>query len=354
MGVSVGEQTRSGKADAQALVAGRAPALTLPAALSALRAAGEETRLRVLRLLSFGELNVRDLTWILNQSQPRVSRHLKLLDDAGLIRRFREGNWVYCRLAEAGPPADLLWSILDKLPQDAPTFLRDKARLDAVKTEQRDVAQRYFAATAREWDTIRALQIDEEMVEQAMLEAAGPGRFADMLDLGTGTARMLELFAARIGHGVGIDLSRPMLAYARARLERAHLDHCQVRHGDLTNVARDNASVDLVVVHQVLHYFDDPAPIFHEICRVLRPGGRVVIADFAPHDLEVLRHDFAHRRLGFSPDQFQRWAQAAGLEITGMVALGPKRAVGKAGLTVTVWQGVRAQDGSSDDLKGDG
>jgi len=328
------------------------PALTMDEMLGALRAAGEETRLRVLRLLSFGELNVRDLTRILNQSQPRVSRHLKLLDDAGLIRRFREGNWVYCRLADAGPPADLLLSILQKLPPDESTFVRDKTRLDAVKTEHREAAQRYFNDAAVEWDAIRALQIGESKVEKAMGQAVGDRRFADLLDLGTGTGRMLELFADRIDRGVGIDLSRPMLAYARARLERAGLDHCQVRHGDMTNVARDDASVDLVVLHQVLHYFDDPVPIFDEIARLLRSGGRFVIADFAPHDLEFLRHDFAHRRLGFSHGQISRWAAASGLEVSGTVDLARRGKTREAGLTVTIWQGGRAQDGAPEILKG--
>ena len=352
MSVGVQPDTVTGQGGAP-VGEGDRPGLTLSGTLSALRAAGEETRLRVLRLLSFGELNVRDLTWILNQSQPRVSRHLKLLDDAGLIRRFREGNWVYCRLAEAGSPADFVWGILEKLPGNESVFVRDKARLDAVKTEHRDLAQRYFNAAAVEWDAIRALQIDEEKVERAMVEAAGPGRFADMLDLGTGTGRMLELFAGNIDRGVGIDLSRPMLAYARARLERAHLDHCQVRHGDLTNVARDNASVDLVVVHQVLHYFDDPAPIFHEIRRVLRPAGRFVIADFAPHDLEFLRTDFAHRRLGFSQRQFERWVAASGLALGGVVSLTRGGKAGKAGLTVTVWQGGVVQNLPTNELKGE-
>lgn len=328
------------------------PALTMAAALGALRAAGEETRLRVLRLLTFGELNVRDLTRILNQSQPRVSRHLKLLDDAGLIRRYREGNWVYCRLADAGPSAGLLRGILEKLPQGEPTFVRDKTRLDAVKSEHREAAQRYFNAAAVEWDAIRALQIDESKVEAAMGEAAGPGRVADMLDLGTGTGRMLELFAGRVDRGVGIDLSLPMLDYARARLERAGLDHCQVRHGDITNVARDDAGTDLVVLHQVLHYFDDPAPIFAEIARVLRPAGRFVIADFAPHNMEFLRHDFAHRRLGFSHDQISRWAAASGLVVSGAVNLTRRGKAGETGLTVTVWQGGRAQDGAPEILKG--
>lgn len=307
-----------------------------------LKSIAEPTRLRILDLLASGELNVKDLTRILGQSQPRISRHLRLLGDSGLIQRYREGNWVYCRLAGDGPAATLVAAVRELLPDDAPMLSRDRMRLDAVKRENSETARAFFNETAAEWDRIRTLQAGEAEIERAILESAGEGPFATMLDLGTGTGRMLEVFADRIGEGIGIDQSRPMLGFARARLERAGLDHCQVRLGDILHLPYGDASADLVVVHQVIHYFDDPVPVLAEAERVLRPGGRVLVVDFAPHELEFLRTDFAHRRLGFSRRQMASW-----LKDLDLVA-GPASDIVRMGttpegnLTVTVWVADRA------------
>jgi ArsR family transcriptional regulator len=307
-----------------------------------LKSIAEPTRLRILDLLASGELNVKDLTRILGQSQPRISRHLRLLDDAALIQRYREGNWVYCRLVTDGPAAGLVAAVRALLPADAPMLARDRARLDAVKREASEAALAFFNDTAAEWDRLRALQAGEAEIESAILDSAGAGPFAVMLDLGTGTGRMLEVFAGRIGEGVGVDQSRPMLALARARLERAGLGHCQVRHGDIMHLPQGDAAADLVVLHQVLHYFDDPLPALEEATRVLKPGGRLVVVDFAPHELEFLRTDFAHRRLGYSRRQMAGWFTALGLkagETTDIVRMGTTP---EGNLTVTVWVADRA------------
>jgi ArsR family transcriptional regulator len=321
--------------------------LSFEAALVSLRAAGESTRLRILNLLRFGEVNVTDLTLILGQSQPRISRHLKLLGEAGLIRRFREGNWVFCRLADGGPGGELARAILDRLAEDEPALAGDRERLVAIKAARAAEAERFFNQAAGEWDRIRAYQIGEAEVERALLGLIGEARFARAIDLGTGTGRMLELFAARIDRGIGVDSSQSMLAYARARLERAGLAHCQVRHGDITRLAYEPGSADLVILHQVLHYFDDPQPVLDEAARLLAPGGTFLIVDFAPHGLEFLRAEHAHRRLGFAADQIAAALAKAGLRLVGATDLERAGALGGEGLKVSIWHARKCADGGA-------
>jgi ArsR family transcriptional regulator len=308
-------------------------------ALAALRGAGEATRLRILALLAGGELNVKDLTQILGQSQPRISRHLKLMADAGLIRRFREGSWVFFRLADQGAEAELAQAIVASLDQSDLTLARDRARAAAVQKARAEAAQAYFKAHAGEWDKIRALHVTEREVEAAMDEALGQGPFNLLVDLGTGTGRILELFGARASRALGFDINHAMLAYARMKLERARLSHAQVRHGDLHNVPLPDGAADVVVLHQVLHFLDDPGAAIAEAARLLAPGGRLLIVDFAPHELEFLREQSAHRRLGFARDQLDRLLARAGVKLERFRELKPDPSGGK--LTVSLWLGVK-------------
>jgi DNA-binding transcriptional ArsR family regulator len=199
----------------------------------ALKAAGEETRLRVLALLAEAELTVSDLTDILRQSQPRISRHLKLLVEAGLVERFREGTWAFFRLAEHGGGADVAHALLDRLNHADPVIARDRERLADVRAARAAAAQAYFREHAAEWDRIRNLHVADEAVEGAIRAALADKPFRSLLDLGTGTGRMLELFGPEIERGLGLDLSLDMLLLARDRLERAGLKHCSVRQGDI-------------------------------------------------------------------------------------------------------------------------
>jgi ArsR family transcriptional regulator len=304
--------------------------------LAALRGAGETTRLRILALLAHAELNVKDLTQILGQSQPRISRHLKLMAEAGLITRFREGSWVFFRLADGGSEAALAAAIVASLDLSDHVFARDRARGAAVKKAREDAAQAYFKVHAGEWDKIRALHVAEAQVEAAVDEALGNGPFALLVDLGTGTGRMLELFAPRAARALGFDLSRDMLAYARMKLDRAGLAHAQARHGDLYNVPLGDGAADAVILHQVLHFLDDPAAAIAEAARLLAPGGRLLVVDFAPHELEFLREQSAHRRLGFASDQIKRWLKHSGMTVARQRDLAPDTsAPGK--LTVSLW-----------------
>ncbi|MCU0626182.1 MAG: metalloregulator ArsR/SmtB family transcription factor, partial [Gemmatimonadaceae bacterium] len=303
--------------------------------LEALRAAAEPTRLRLLAILAHGELTVTELTQLLGQSQPRISRHLRLLGDAGLLERVPEGAWVFYRLREHA----LVPAVLSLLPADDPLLVTDRARLLDVQRARQAVAESYFEAHAHEWDRIRSLYVSEAEVEQAILAAIGQSaQIGDLLDIGTGTGRILELLAPRASRAVGIDRSPAMLGAARPAFADPALRHVQLRQGDMYRLPIADASVDLAVLHQVLHYADDPATALREVARVLRPGGRVLVVDFAPHTLEFLRTEHAHRRLGFATDEVRVWCAAAGLQL--------REAARLAGdpLTVVLWEASRPVD----------
>ncbi len=305
--------------------------------LGGLRAVAEPTRLRLLALCAAGEWTVSELTQILGQSQPRVSRHLRLLAEAGLLLRLREGSWTFYRLADDGDTADLAARIVALLPKDA-ELSRDRKRSLDVKRARAKLAADYFRQNASEWKRLRSLHVPDARVEEAMLalsrKGVPAGHRRNLLDIGTGTGRILEVFAPYVERALGIDLSHEMLAIARANLEKAGLDHCQIRQADMYQLPLPDQSYDLVTVHQVLHYADRPAEVIREAARVLRPEGRLLIVDFAPHALEALRDAHAHRRLGFSDAEIKGWLTAAGLKP------GSKRALPGEPLTVTIWHGV--------------
>ena len=259
------------------------------AILAALAAAGEPTRLRLLALLSDAELTVSELVVILGQSQPRISRHLKLLVEAGLVERHREGAWVFLLVAQRGPAASLAREIVASIAADDAVFVADRARLDEVRRTRSSQAARYFETHAADWDHLRAMHIAEETVEAAIRQAVGPAEIGSLLDVGTGTGRMLELLAPRADRALGIDQSPRMLGLARERLQRAGLRNTQLRQGDIFALPAERDGYDLVVLHQVLHYLDDPARALREAARALRPSGRLLVVDFAPHGEESLR-----------------------------------------------------------------
>ncbi|WOI53842.1 metalloregulator ArsR/SmtB family transcription factor [Parvularcula sp. LCG005] len=294
--------------------------------LEQLRAAGEATRLRTLMLLARGELSVTELTQILDQSQPRVSRHLKVLTEAGLVERHQEGAWVFYRLAPSAA-LDLDGIKAVDLPQ------ADAAALATVRQVQAEDAARYFAEHATEWEALRTRHIAEEEIEAALLRLAGDGgdRF---VDLGTGTGRMLVLFKSLYSHGIGYDLSAEMLSIARAQLADAGITHAQVRRGDfLEDPLPEDA--DLVCLHHVLHFLAEPERLIGLVADALSLDGQILIADFAPHTHEDLREDHAHRRLGFRDEEIEGWARRAGLMITANERFDPPMA---DGLVTCIWR----------------
>ncbi|MFT3997408.1 MAG: metalloregulator ArsR/SmtB family transcription factor [Asticcacaulis sp.] len=301
------------------------------ALLEALKAVGEPTRLRLLRLLAHEELSVMELVRILNQSQPRISRHLKLMNEAGVIDRFPDGAWVFYRLSEAPALTPVIDAVLNALGDDDTADLR---ALEEVRAQRLETAQGYFENIAPVWDQIRSHYIDDAEVEAAIASLIGDAPFDTIVDLGTGSGRMLSLLAPRAQYAVGLDLSQQMLNIARARTREAGLTGIDFRHGDILATRLNAQSADVVVIHQVLHFLADPAQALKEAARLLKPGGRLLIVDFAPHRLEVMRDEYQHRRLGIGDDDMDHWRKAAGLEVQQSLSLPPHN---EPGLTVRIW-----------------
>jgi ArsR family transcriptional regulator len=310
--------------------------LGLDDVVDVLKAVGEPTRLRLLALLAAGDLTVTDLTEILGQSQPRISRHLKLLGEAGLIDRYQEGAWAYFRLKQEGKAVTLARALLRHTAEKDTVLLRDGERLSSVKRVRAERAQAYFSRNAAEWDELRRLHVADEDVDKALIDLIGPQPIDSFLDLGTGTGRMLQLLTGHYRRAIGIDASRDMLAVARANLDRANITSASVRHGDIFNLPLEQQDFDLITIHQVLHFLDQPEIAINEAARMLRPGGRLVIIDLAPHGLEYLRDEHAHLRLGFSHQTMSDWLKLAGLDVERVQDLHSGRE-GDQALTVTIW-----------------
>ena len=307
--------------------------------VGALRAAGEQTRLRTLLLLTEGELAVGELAQALGQSQPRVSRHLKLLTEAGLVERIPEGAWVFYRLPSA-PTTErkLAAAALAMLDPADPVLARDCERLHAIRGARDAAAAEYFERNAADWERVRALHLPEADIDAAILAAAGPGPFDLMVDAGVGQGRMIHLFADRVRRAEGFDTSRQMLSIARASLDGLQAK-AALRFGDVYAPPVEKAAADLVTIHQVLHFLSDPGRAVLEASRLLKAGGRLVMVDFAPHEFEFLREQHAHRRLGFADAEMADWCAAAGVRNLKITNLAAKQ---KETLTVKIWAGDKA------------
>lgn len=304
-------------------------------ALDIFRALADATRLRIFSLLRSMELSVGELAQVLGQSQPRVSRHVKILCDAGLAERRKEGSWVFVALGDQAavtPVAAALDGWVAREPDH--WAVADAARLAAVRADRAASAAAWFEGHADQWDAIRSLHIAEDQVEAAMARMLGDGPIGRLIDIGTGTGRMLELFGAQADAALGIDRSSEMLRLARAKLhDRANTE---LRQADLYALPMADGAADVAILHHVLHFAQQPGAAIAEAARVLGPGGRLLIADFAPHDREELRARDAHSRLGFADDQIAAWFGNAGLQVARTETLEGGE------LTVTLWLGRRA------------
>jgi len=297
-----------------------------------LKALAEPTRLRIVALCrAGGDLAVSEFVRILGQSQPRVSRHLKLLTEAGALARIPEGSWVFYRIDDTGPAAVIVKALIDNIHDDDITFQRDRERLAGIKRERAKAADAFFSANARVWREIRDMHVDQKEVNKVLMRLFGDRPKGSFLDIGTGTGDMLALFADRIERGEGIDMSRDMLSVARAAIEQDGLAHCRVRQGDLYSLPYESGEFDTVLIHQVLHYVDDVNAAIAEAGRMLAPGGRLLIADFAPHEVEELRRTYQHHRLGFADFEFDTAFAEAGLHLDSVEHLKGDP------LTVVIW-----------------
>lgn len=302
--------------------------------LDIFRALADATRLRIVALVASMELSIGELAQVLGQSQPRVSRHVKILCDAGLLLRRKEGAWVFVALGDRARIDPVLAALGDwRALEEDHWAVADAARLAAVRADRAAAATQWFEARAHEWDAIRSLHVAEEQVEAAMAKLLGGDQVGTLIDIGTGTGRMLELFAGNARHALGIDRSPEMLRLARAKLSERGLENAELRQADLYALPLADGAADAAIIHHVLHFAEAPGAAISEAARVLGAGGHLLIADFAPHEREELRTRDAHVRLGFSDEQILGWFDAAGLQ--------PVRTETLEGgeLTVKLWLG---------------
>jgi ubiquinone/menaquinone biosynthesis C-methylase UbiE len=299
------------------------------------QALADPTRLRIVALLRVMELSVGELAQVLGQSQPRVSRHLKILADAGVLERRKEGSWVFLTLA-GSDRVESMFALIDCWadPSTGALFNSDATRIESIRAERAEAASRYFASHAQVWDQIRSLHVAESEVERAIDCALGKRSLGRLVDIGTGTGRMIELFGPRSLHATGIDRSSEMLRLARVKLEAAGI-HSSLRQGDMYALPLAEGSADSVIIHQVLHYAHSPAAAIVEAARVLAPDGALLVVDFAAHEREELRASDAHIRLGFEDEVMAGWFASAGLTIDHVAHLEGGE------LTVTLWRGCK-------------
>ncbi len=321
-------------------------ALSAAHAVVVAKAIGDPSRVRILAILDQHELTVSELVLVLGQSQPRVSRHLKLLQEAGLLRRNAEGRAAYFRLDRGAAAAPVVRSLLDAIAPEDAELATDARRLQTIRDNRARKAESYFEDVATSWDAIRHRHVAESAIEAALLDSLATAQVATLLDLGTGTGRILEIAGPHIEAGLGIDRSRDMLTVARHKLEGAGLQHCEVRQGDVHNVAVADGSVDMAVLHHVLHFLDDPGHAIAEAARTLRSGGRLVVVDFETHAEEMLRTDYQHQRLGFDTDEVDAWCREAGLGAVTATRFVPET-VDENTLTVVLWTAVQRSDAPS-------
>jgi len=304
--------------------------------VDALKAVGQTTRLRVLALLRQIDLSVGELAQILRLSQPRLSNHLKILASAGLIERLPEGSWVFYRIQSRGWAGRLLQDLFSGLDLATAPFNSDDEALQDIRQTRAKFAESYFSEIANDWDHLRALHYPETAIEQAILGYVKNYQFERVVDLGTGTGRMLILLGHQTMEAEGLDISHNMLTVARTNLNRAGINNARVRYGDAMNTPFKDNSTDLVIIHQVLHYLDQPEKVLVEAARILKPGGQLLIVDFAPHDMEYLRETQGHRRLGISEDDLRQWTDTAGLFARSSQIFDPPESL-KQGLSVFIW-----------------
>jgi ArsR family transcriptional regulator len=302
------------------------------------QALADPTRLRILALLRAMELSVGELAQLLGQSQPRVSRHVRILSDSGLVGRRKEGSWVYLQLADPARTEALFELYVGFDAEAEQLFIADAQRLDSVRADRAEAARRYFEAHAATWENIRSLHVADAEIERAIAGLLSDRPLGALLDIGTGTGRMLELFAPKARSAIGIDRSSEMLRLARVKLEQAGICGASLRQGDMYALPLGDRSADSIILHQVLHYAQQPGAAIAEASRVLAPGGQILVIDFAQHDRAELKEQDAHLRLGFADDAMRGWFAAAGLKLDKIERLGGGE------LSVILWRGVKADD----------
>lgn len=304
---------------------------------AALKTLGHVDRLRILALLSRGELTITELVQILGLSQPRVTQYIKSLEAVEIVERLREGSWVFSRLKRGNPSlSKLVETTLQTLPENEAVLRSDRRRLNEVRDARSRIADEFFARVAKDSGQLGNEYLPQERIEEALLDISGNGPFDFMIDMGTGTGRMLELFADRIKRGAGIDSNPEMLKVARHKLAPDEFAHISVQQGDLHTTPFREKTADLVTLHQVLHYLDEPREAIFEASRLLAPGGQLLIIDFEAHTQDHFRENYAHRRLGFSDQDMLEWARGAKLKIKSEIKLS-----NKINPAIKIWKAIK-------------
>jgi ArsR family transcriptional regulator len=269
--------------------------------VQAVKSLADPTRLRLVTLLGHGELTVGEICRVVGQSQPRVSRHLRLLTEAGFLDRFREQQRVYYRTPAAGPRAGWLNELLGALDPDDPALQRDRVRMAVVVGDRKRMAASELGVSA-------PADLDEVGLAAVVREELGPVTLGELLDIGTGAGRMLEMLGSQASHAVGIDLSSPALRLARARLHGRALAHCEFQRGDMYALPFAAESFDTVTIDRVLAAAERPVAVLAEAARTLRRAGRLLVVD---------RFDDIEACTGLNPLRgVRQWLDGSGLKLT--------------------------------------
>jgi len=280
--------------------------------VEALRAMADPLRLRILAVLGQEELAVGELAEVLAISQPRVSHHLRMLREAGLVHVRREGAWTFCSLeplAQGGPAEGLLQALGQALGPDGPDEA-DRARLERVLGARRERTRSFFDEAAGRWESFEPRFEGSGLRQQALSLLLGDGLV--LADIGCGTGFMAQELVRRAAKVILVDPSAAMLEKARTGLDRNLAARVEFRVGDLERLPLAAEEVDGAFANLVLHHVSDLAATLSELARILRPGGTLVVSDLLPHDEEWLREEQADLRLGLEPDLLAQLALRAG------------------------------------------
>jgi len=303
-----------------------------------LKSIADESRIRLLILCAQGEFTVSELVQVLGQSQPRVSRHLRILCDAGILKRTRQGSWVFYRSVKGGPESEFVPLLKSFITESEPVLKLDRKRLEHLKKERSRVAAQFFQKTASEWDNIRTHYVEDIQVESALQQCVSDVKPNSLLDIGTGTGRILKVLGPYVQDAEGIDFSHEMLNLARINLDHPSLEHCRVRHGDMYRLPYQEHSFNFITIHHVLHFANQPLEVLKEAGRVLKNKGQIAIVDFYSHEREEFRTKYHHHRLGFSDDEIKNWLDQIGLSMQ------PPIRIDGDPMEVVIWTGVVGND----------
>ena len=277
------------------------------------KALADPCRARLTAVLLSGEFTVQELTRIMGMGQSRVSRHLKILTEAGVLSVKRQGTWSYYRAGEESTFFSGIRPAFERELSSLPERCRDLAAVSKVLEERRRRSQEFFDCHARQWDDLARTLLPVPEYRQRLLQLVPEG--ASVLEIGIGTGGLLTELTSRASRVIGVDHSPAMLEEARRRLNDRGIGGIELRLGEMSHLPLSDASVGCVVANMVLHHAADPPAVLAEIRRVLAPGGTLLLADLARHERESAREQLADQWLGFEDNELTEWLRRAGFTI---------------------------------------